>query len=294
MKNRNVISAFSLLETSVVILIIGIILLAISKSSILVSKYQLSSARSLTKQSPVPTIGNLEIWYEATSKKSFNEIEQENGHKISQWKDINPQKKENNAIANTLDNNSLKPVYVRYCINNLPCIRFNENQHLNFNGSVLANKHYTIFIVEKKSNSEKGYFIDASASNINNGILSLGYKNNNEIEFSQCNNGLTYNLTNAANQQILLHTFRTKNNGWTYNLNSKAQTPSSGLSNYEPSVKLVSYANSTLGGANKTDSHYVGDIAEIIFYSKSLSDTQRLRIEKYLNKKWKLGINFDS
>ncbi|MFM7620236.1 MAG: prepilin-type N-terminal cleavage/methylation domain-containing protein [Alphaproteobacteria bacterium] len=63
--------AFSLIELSIVILIIGILVAGVTQSSRLIRQMALSSARALTQSSPVPSIAGLVSWYEPTSEKSF-------------------------------------------------------------------------------------------------------------------------------------------------------------------------------------------------------------------------------
>jgi prepilin-type N-terminal cleavage/methylation domain-containing protein len=51
--------AFSLIELSIAVLIIGIIIAGITQSSSLIQKMALSSARSLTSSSPVASMRDL-------------------------------------------------------------------------------------------------------------------------------------------------------------------------------------------------------------------------------------------
>ena len=59
-------SAFSLIELSIVILIIGIIIAGITQGSRLVTKMRVASARALTQSSPVTSIKGLMMWLETT------------------------------------------------------------------------------------------------------------------------------------------------------------------------------------------------------------------------------------
>ena len=67
--------AFSLIELSIVILIIGIILAAVTQSSRLISKMKLATAKSLTQSSAVASINNLVLWLEPTMDTSFIDAE---------------------------------------------------------------------------------------------------------------------------------------------------------------------------------------------------------------------------
>ena len=78
MKYNNRLSSkkgFSLIELSIVILIIGIIIAGITQSSRLVELYRLSAARTQTQSSPVNAIDGLVVWYDSTSEESFDDKE---------------------------------------------------------------------------------------------------------------------------------------------------------------------------------------------------------------------------
>ncbi len=64
--------AFSLIELSVVVLIIGILIAGITQSSRLVRAMKLNTARSLTRSSDVNSIRNLTAWFDATAEGVFS------------------------------------------------------------------------------------------------------------------------------------------------------------------------------------------------------------------------------
>lgn len=66
-------SAFSLIELSIVILIIGIVIAGIIGGNYLYNKTILSSARSLTQSSNLRTFRELYLWLETASDSSLNE-----------------------------------------------------------------------------------------------------------------------------------------------------------------------------------------------------------------------------
>lgn len=86
MKNK----AFSLIELSVVILIIGILVAGVTQSSRLVKRMRLQTAQNLTQSSPVASIKDLTAWYETTLEKSFNDNEEQDQSDITVWYDVNP------------------------------------------------------------------------------------------------------------------------------------------------------------------------------------------------------------
>lgn len=82
--------AFSLIELSIVILIIGILIAGVTQGSRLVGAMRLASAKALTQSSPIASMRNLHSWYEATSEGSFLEAETEDSTALTIWKDIGP------------------------------------------------------------------------------------------------------------------------------------------------------------------------------------------------------------
>ena len=70
--NKNFKKAFSLIELSVVVLIIGILIAGITQSSRLVRAMKLNTARSLTRSSDVNSIRNLTAWFDATAEGVFS------------------------------------------------------------------------------------------------------------------------------------------------------------------------------------------------------------------------------
>ena len=130
--------AFSLVELSVVILIIGILIAGVTQSGRLIRQIKLSTARSLTSSSDVASIRDVTAWFEATTPGVFTDI---NGNtdiddksKLRAWRDVNPQKSisdkpimKNGDIyssgALTATNNT-EPKYIISGINGLPSVYF--------------------------------------------------------------------------------------------------------------------------------------------------------------------------
>ena len=131
--------AFSLVELSVVILIIGILIAGVTQSGRLIRQIKLSTARSLTSSSDVASIRDVTAWFEATTPGVFTDI---NGNtdiddksKLRAWRDVNPQKSisdkpimKNGEIyssGSTLTaTNNTEPKYIISGINGLPSVYF--------------------------------------------------------------------------------------------------------------------------------------------------------------------------
>ncbi|HLD76590.1 MAG TPA: type II secretion system protein, partial [Rickettsiales bacterium] len=135
--------AFTLVELSVVILLIGMVLSVVAASGSIIEKYRLYSARATTQSSGIMVMKNLAVWFDAASDTSFSESETRDGGTISTWYDINPTAElKNNATQSTT---SYKPIRYKNCINNLPCVRFDGSDDLlTFDASEILGSDYTV------------------------------------------------------------------------------------------------------------------------------------------------------
>jgi len=301
--------AFSLIELSIVILIIGIIVAGITQSSRLIRQFKLSTARSLTQSSPVASIKDLSMWIEATSIASFDDAETEDANVvtayISNWYDINPTSSvKRNATANAL--NSTRPQRYENCINSLPCVRFAAatSTTLNFDGSFLAGSDYTIFVVEQRRLAAALYFIGNSTAPSANNAIGLGYSATSAMAWSQgslsnmytVGGGLSYalgkidayttpspRLSSFVNSTIAsgTATFNHYMNGSsTASTKADVGTPALGT--------LASYPNGSIGSSHSGSAatYFTGDIGEIIIFTRALKAEERVAVEDYLLKKW--------
>jgi prepilin-type N-terminal cleavage/methylation domain-containing protein len=150
-------NAFSLIELSIVILIVGILVAGVTQSSSLVRKFRLNTAIQMTKNSPVPSINNLAMWLETTGENSFiNSSGSKNisdGDSIQTWVDSNPQSISKILVTQTATDR--RPTFAENVINGIPVVRFSED----FFATTLANSgsaDMTVFIVARNSDSGAG------------------------------------------------------------------------------------------------------------------------------------------
>ena len=83
--------AFSLVEISIVIIIISVITVGIISGLNIASSARLKLATNLTHNSPILSMKNLDLWYETTladESLTFVDGIDEDGAKISGWNDI--------------------------------------------------------------------------------------------------------------------------------------------------------------------------------------------------------------
>ena len=90
MKRQNL-KAFSIIEISVAILVIGILVAGITQASRLVGESGLRVARNLTTNSWVASLDRLVFWYEPTLERGFSTTKAVDKAVISDWNDNNPQ-----------------------------------------------------------------------------------------------------------------------------------------------------------------------------------------------------------
>jgi prepilin-type N-terminal cleavage/methylation domain-containing protein len=295
MKN-NFKKAFSLVEISIVILVIGILIAGISKGVDLVYDMRLATARALTDKAPMFGIENLELWLETTSENSLatgtgtsftNVANPPDKKEIGRWNDINPTlinpNNKNHAVQGTLDN---QPLYIQDGINGLPALLFDgSNDFFSYNGNFLVNSDYTIFIVEARTSSKNdNFFLAGSLSSQHNNLI-IGYYGN-VITHSNYN---SYRIDNSIPSYTYpiprVHSFSFgKNFGKASYINGGQK-----LTDASQKIPLASYTKSSIGNAYGSI-FYKGYIAEIIMFSKDLNDADRKLIEEYLIEKWRIKL----
>ena len=120
--------AFSLVELSVVILIIGILVAGVTQSGRLIRQIKLSTARSVTASSDVASIRDITAWFEASTEGVFTDISDntdiEDKAEIKFWRDTNPQKSKGDKPVLTNGTSNAKPKYVSSGINGIPSVYF--------------------------------------------------------------------------------------------------------------------------------------------------------------------------
>ncbi|MES2962197.1 MAG: hypothetical protein V4694_07445 [Pseudomonadota bacterium] len=287
-------SAFSLIEVSLVVLLISLIAAGILTTTNLIKKSRLQTAQVLTKNSPVNDISNLVLWYETSLDSSFIGDEKTDGSAISTWYDNNPNAAtKNNATQTTTAN---KPLFIANAFNSgIPAVRFDgTNDYLLFDGSGVINSSYTIFVVEQKRSSQSNNYFIGGTSN-NNANLALGYKSDTSTSLGHWSNDLDYtNSIFAYSTPVTrLHTAAfnitpsLSNSGKRYWFNGSGTSNTIKASNTSQTDPLTAYPGSAVGRFT-VNSYFNGDLAEIIIFNRNLTDAERLAVESYLGKKYNL------
>jgi len=300
--------AFSLIELSVVILIIGILVAGVTQSSRLVRQMRLSSARSITNSSSVSTIKDLAIWYDTTSEKSFDESESSDATQITNWYDLNPQISPSTRI-NAVGSGATRPVYSSEGINGLPALVFDGGDVLSSTGapSLLESGSATFFFVINPNSisSQRFILMQAFANCATNIEIGHSTGNGGQGNFgihsgcSKANVSPTNTLANLESSIISMVMLPSPlTSGVTSNTliykNGTSLTLSADASGYNSNLGgAYAKSNSTLfiGTRNGADAYYSGKIGEIIVFSRSLKDEERKSVEQYLGRKWGIKVS---
>jgi prepilin-type N-terminal cleavage/methylation domain-containing protein len=217
--------AFSLVELSVVILIIGILVAGVTQSGRLIRQIKLSTARSVTASSDVASIRDVTAWFEASTDGIFIDIngvtDVENNAQIATWNDINPQKPKGDrpvlSAPSAVADGGKKPKYITNGINGIPSVYFDGDDHVFTDDGpkmplISGDKTYSMFAVFRADlNSVKTKSIITqigSGSTLeDNKFVSIGFIGDTT------NNGQPGFITNG-----------TKNNNWIRNVAINDQT----------------------------------------------------------------------
>jgi prepilin-type N-terminal cleavage/methylation domain-containing protein len=290
MKNSTSKKAFSLIELSIVILIIGLIIAGVLGGKKLSSLSNLSKARALTNSSPVNGIEGLIIWLETTSKNSFSTIPTDKS-KIPQWNDINSQSTAKYNFAQ-LVTPGYQPAYNESSINGLPTVKFDRatTNHLTVSAdsnSLNLTNQVTIFMVGRLNSipaaSQALLTFNQTASNrmliIFNSSASAP-----RFDFPHGTTGQLVSTSSVGTDNFILSFVANSVTQAIYLNGSSVGSQSNNLqlSPFSTSIYLGSYEGGTLPAD--------ADIGEVIIFNTGLSTFERQEIEKYLSKKWGIKL----
>ena len=154
------ISAFTLIELSAVIAIIGILIAGVMGATGLIKKSKIAAAQSLTKTSPIAGITDNALWLESSAESSFKDTESSTGDLVTTWYDQKNAVNKSSVVAV-----GTGPTYSN-TINYIHAVKFNgstANYLQVSDASFLNNSDYTIVVLEKRQSATAGYFIGDSS-----------------------------------------------------------------------------------------------------------------------------------
>lgn len=295
--------AFSLIELSIVILIIGILVAGVTQSSRLVRQIKLYSAQSITRSSDINSIGDMVFWAETTLDKSMansqGSFDVEDGNAISLWSDINFRSNPKINLAQSNTNN--QPSYKLSGINALPSLSFDGNNDNLFSSSITplppADKNYSLVLVWRpyRLTSADGAILLGQGTNpfTPNREASIllwagtsGFAGwwNSYYPATQVAIGVDYITIITINNTL-------PNNNVAVYINSN--NPSIGTSSGSPSGLDLSNQIFCVGGMDSMTPTYnfFGLVSEAIVFDRTLKADEVRSVNSYLSKKYAIKIN---
>ncbi len=295
MNKINLKKAFSLIELSIVILIIGILVAGVTQSSRLINQMRLITARSITQGSPIPSIQGLLAWWEMCDEKSILESEAVNNGLISTLNDLNPTSTSKINLNQT--NTALQPTYLSSSINNLPGLKFNSDDRFITNNFFAET--FSLFVVMRTTNGGAGnatsqaytgsIIIGADTSGSSNDIIPLALGGGYAKFFTgNSETTLTSTITVNDNKSYILFCSRNMLNGARNLMINNANGVSDNLGG---TVLLNTNPQVAFGGdSNPVATMYNGEISEVVVYNRILSSEERTAIAQYLAKKYAIKL----
>ena len=286
-KTKNL--AFSLVELSIVFLVIAILIVGASQGYGLVKSARISNARSITAKSPISQTPGLQAWYETTSKDSFDQSQVIDGAQLTKWKDISPGSilTGKNILTTTASSNV---TYSQSSINKLPAVKFSGSGKLSLLAFTQAYSEATIFLVIKLN-----YAPDAS----NYKTILDGFSTSSDFSFSiksdrtqvyaggtiagAQTNSVTNSFFNSGEFAIAIYFNGTSSKVFLNNTESML-----GGSDFNSgSNQLVGL---TLGANKLGNLGFNGLISEVAIFNRAIKSTERKEIFNYFSKKYKINI----
>ncbi len=302
--HKNNFSAFSLIEISIVILIIGILVAGVTSGSKMINKATLSNARTFSQSTSVHNLQrNILLWLDATSETAIPDSEQTNATAVSTWKEIRPAITASTATSCASPG---QPQYIVSGLNGMPALQFDGTDDCMSVGApyssnlVSSGANFSVFVVAQATGTTP---VDTEASS---GVAGTGASHKYLI-FPNFGGG------NKAGAGISFGT-----NGTYFYEHASGYLPpimASSTSSTKAAVILQEYTNNTpkfylngalirtgltstknvlpssnIGGATGgTYGTFQGSIGEIIVFDKVLSAAERADVFKYLQTKWKIS-----
>ncbi len=295
-------SAFSLIELSIVILVIGVLIAGVVTGSKMVAKAKIAMAANQTKSSVVPGLKDLIFWIETSSTGSVigsNAADSApfDGDTVSKWNDINPQSMSKINPVPLAGGES--PKYKENGINGLPSILFDAADDRLVASGISVTRGNSVFAVFKSSPNPANFRRDIVAITmpwccgsavhgilleLNGGVRSV-YKNpigvGDNFNSSAISENKNYIISSVRNYDTLSQKV------WLNNsiiINAAAT-----LGDFDDPRQSVTVGN-LHHGVGGTSRPLNGQISEIIIYNRALKQDEIDDVEAYLSKKYSISL----
>lgn len=298
MKFNYKIRAFSLIELSIVIIIIGILIAGVTQGSRFIKKSRLVTAKNLTRGSDVNSIKGLSLWFE-TSNPSEKSISNsgvkilEDGDSVTSWTDINPNFIHAISISGTAS-------YKRDGVGGLPSISFNGSSHClggTYSPIEAGDDTYTLIAVLKVNTASSAYIggqIPYATTPSNSTLGSIVVMSDSTVRMTGLNNDANSTITSPAGQEtiVIIGVDNSSSPNIDFYVNSNTVTTATSGS---PSTLNIANSGFVIGcrytGAATKGSYFNGLVSEFIVFDRKLKASEVKLINSYLSKKYKIKIS---
>lgn len=294
--------AFSLIELSIVILIIGILVAGITQGSRIMNESRLKSARSLTANSPVNAMSGLVLWLDATdtetlavgtiASNSYGLIP-ENNATIPKWKDRNPQEIAASQKEFIPTSDPKAPLYIKNGIGGLPSLKFDGNNDYLTNSSATISPNKTNFTLiavwQSASNTNTPVLFSQHNNSCTAGVSGASFITSSagSVNYAACGTAAGTGIASNINTPYIevIRAVSGATNGLQIRLN---QT----LSSATVTTNLVGTNVTTIGAEiGGTVNIFNGLISEIIVFDRAINDGELVGIQSYLSSKYGIRVN---
>jgi len=280
--------AFSLIELSVVLIIIGLLIVGVTRGVSIVKSSRLAAARIMTAKSKIAEISDLAAWYETSLATSLLPSETVDESQITTWYDSNPSSllEQKNTLSKSAGSDL---IYRSNGINHLPSLEFNYSTGIKitdfYQGWSAQNTVFIVFSPTAAPNSALMVLVDSDASH---STSSIGIKSD-KISLDA---GTTLETGTAVsplffdvNGSYIIAAYFDSTRSRAYSNN--ATTAAGG----SPADAGPNSLNGLTVGANKDSSNsFQGLISEVIIFNRVLQIDERKSVMSYLSKKYRIYI----
>lgn len=183
---------------------------------------------------------------------------------------------------------SAGPTVVANGLNGLTAVRFDGATQFVPLSDVVSGTPYTVFVVERRrANRSANYLLGGSgALALTN--LAVGYATNTSGRLTQGTDNLDGAVTGFSS--IAAEPARVWSGRWTNGARS-LQINAATVATDAASAGITAWAGAALGRATiaGTTSYYVGDVGEVLFFNRALTDAERTTVTRGLMGKWSVG-----
>ncbi|MFZ9469652.1 MAG: prepilin-type N-terminal cleavage/methylation domain-containing protein [Rickettsiales bacterium] len=323
--NKKTIKGFSLIELSVVIVIVMVMIAGLLQSSRIIGSMRINTARNVTQSSAMPWVNYIVSWQDSTAEDAFKEEETDDGDKISRWNGAEVRYSDRiNFIQNTADN---QPMYKANGMFGLPSVLFDgTNDFFESERSeqdVLTYRSASIFgafeVTDVNSTDKRTIFFNPADtcgmeleishnSDNKSGNLAVSsnggcggtpnatsspfgfFVNNEKVILSIIIYSTPTDLGSTANIKFFKNGYLQDSNQVGSNSYNSAIINS--LKSYSANYHKF-YLGSTKATENSIPKNFFkGIIGELIIFNRSVNNDDRKEIERYLGRKWGVKVNY--